>query len=496
MAVAGPARVFISYRRADAGWPARWLADRLGSHFGAGVVFHDVESIRPGDDFAAQIDAAVAACSVLLAVIGPQWLAVEGDAGRRLDDPLDWVRLEIEAALRRGISVIPVLVDGARMPSAGELPPSLRSVAGRQALSLSPASFDTRSLVSVLETFIRQDAKRTTATSAAGFPRAVRSSASQLLADAEHTALSLRGVSRVLALASVTEAATVVAPDRVASLAAVAEMTAHSIGDTSERSMALSAIAGPVAFADPQRAQVIARSVAGRLLQSVALAEVAGKIAAHDPERAKVIARAILDPDMRSSALATVAIAVITGQPEDAAQLAAQAEAMARTIQDAASRSRALASTGRAMAAINPEHAVRLAAEAEATARTIHDTGSQSAVLASITGAVGTADPERAGAIARSITVALPRAVALAYAAQAMVAADPARAAQLAAEAESAAGFIQDRFGRWSALSLIVQTLAVSDPERAESIARSIQDGGCRTMALAGLARLQARQDK
>jgi 7-keto-8-aminopelargonate synthetase-like enzyme len=117
-------------------------------------------------------------------------------------------------------------------------------------------------------------------------------------------------------------------------------------------------------------------------------------------------------------------------------------------------------------------------------------------VLASITGAVGTADPERAGAIARSITVALPRAVALAYAAQAMVAADPARAAQLAAEAESAAGFIQDRFGRWSALSLIVQTLAVSDPERAESIARSIQDGGCRTMALAGLARLQARQDK
>ena len=99
---AGAARIFISYRRADAGWPARWLADRLAGQFGAGVVFQDVDSIRPGDDFAAEIEAAVGACSVLLAVIGPQWLAAEGDAGRRLDDPQDWVRLEIEAAIKRG----------------------------------------------------------------------------------------------------------------------------------------------------------------------------------------------------------------------------------------------------------------------------------------------------------------------------------------------------------------------------------------------------------
>ena len=89
------AKIFISYRRADASWPARWLTDRLVDRFGPGVVFQDVDSIRPGDDFAAEIVAAVEACSALLAVIGPRWLTVEGDGGRRIDDPQDWVRLEI-----------------------------------------------------------------------------------------------------------------------------------------------------------------------------------------------------------------------------------------------------------------------------------------------------------------------------------------------------------------------------------------------------------------
>jgi hypothetical protein len=152
MSDAGAARIFISYRRADAGWPARWLADRLAGLFGAGVVFQDVDSIRPGDDFPAPIETAVGACSVLLAVIGSRWLAAEGDAGRRLDDPQDWVRLEIEAAIKRGVRIIPVLVDGAKMPSDSELPPSLHGLARRQAVALNPASLDTRGLVSVLET--------------------------------------------------------------------------------------------------------------------------------------------------------------------------------------------------------------------------------------------------------------------------------------------------------------------------------------------------------
>ncbi len=87
---------------------------------------------------------------MLLAVIGPHWLAAEGDAGRRLDDPQDWVRLEIEAALKRGVRVIPVQIDGARMPAAAELPPSLRDLVRRQAVVLSPASLDIRSLVAVI----------------------------------------------------------------------------------------------------------------------------------------------------------------------------------------------------------------------------------------------------------------------------------------------------------------------------------------------------------
>ena len=148
---AKPGGIFISYRRADTSWATRWLAGQLAGQFGAGVVFQDVDSIRPGDDFAATIEAAVGSCEVLLAVIGPQWLTAESHAERLLDDPHDWVRLEIEAALKRGVRIIPVLVDDAKMPAVDELPPSLWGLARKQAVSLSPASLDIRRLVSVLE---------------------------------------------------------------------------------------------------------------------------------------------------------------------------------------------------------------------------------------------------------------------------------------------------------------------------------------------------------
>jgi hypothetical protein len=148
---AKPGGIFISYRRTETSWATRWLAGQLAGQFGAGVVFQDVDSIRPGDDFAATIEAAVGSCSVLLAVIGPQWLTTQSHAGRRLDDPDDWVRLEIEAALKRGVRIIPVLVDDAKMPAVDELPPSLRGLIRKQAVSLSPASLDIRRLVSVLQ---------------------------------------------------------------------------------------------------------------------------------------------------------------------------------------------------------------------------------------------------------------------------------------------------------------------------------------------------------
>jgi hypothetical protein len=147
-------RIFISYRRQETAYPAGWLYDRLVEHLGQGQVFKDVDSIELGDDFVEVITAAVAGCDVLLALIGDRWLTITGEDGqRRLDDPGDFVRLEIEAALTRNVRVIPVLVDGARMPRVAEVPASLAKLVRRQALELSPSrfDFDTRRLLRVLD---------------------------------------------------------------------------------------------------------------------------------------------------------------------------------------------------------------------------------------------------------------------------------------------------------------------------------------------------------
>jgi TIR domain len=148
-----PGRVFISYRREETAYPAGWLYDRLANRYG-GQVFKDVDSIQLGDDFVEVITRAVGSCDVLLALIGDQWLTITGEDGRRrLDDPDDFVRLEIEAALTRNVRVIPILVEGARLPRADELPPSLARLVRRQALELSPArfDFDTSRLLKVLD---------------------------------------------------------------------------------------------------------------------------------------------------------------------------------------------------------------------------------------------------------------------------------------------------------------------------------------------------------
>jgi TIR domain len=148
-----PGRIFISYRREETAYPAGWLYDRLADRFGAGQVFKDVDSIQLGDDFVEVITEAVGSCDVLLALIGDEWLRITDEHGRRrLDDPDDFVRLEIEAALTRKVRVIPILVDGARMPRAEELPDSLARLVRRQSLELSPSrfEFDTSRLLKVL----------------------------------------------------------------------------------------------------------------------------------------------------------------------------------------------------------------------------------------------------------------------------------------------------------------------------------------------------------
>jgi hypothetical protein len=148
-----PGRIFISYRREETAYPAGWLYDRLADRYG-GQVFKDVDSIELGDDFVEVITRAVGSCDVLLALVGEQWLTITNQDGRRrLDDPDDFVRLEIEAALTRNVRVVPILVDGARLPRADELPPSLARLVRRQALELSPArfDFDTSRLLRVLD---------------------------------------------------------------------------------------------------------------------------------------------------------------------------------------------------------------------------------------------------------------------------------------------------------------------------------------------------------
>jgi hypothetical protein len=133
------ANIFINYRREDSSGHAGRLFDALSVHF-AGRLFMDIDTLEPGVDFVEAIEQAVGSCEVLLVVIGREWLAVKDAAGhRRLDDPADFVRLEVESALARKIRVIPVLVQDAPMPRAEELPPSLARLARRNAIEISDA---------------------------------------------------------------------------------------------------------------------------------------------------------------------------------------------------------------------------------------------------------------------------------------------------------------------------------------------------------------------
>lgn len=132
-------RVFISYRRDDSAGYARLLYDRLNARF-PNQVFMDVTGIEAGADFVEVIEQAIGSSAALLALIGRQWL--DGEGRRRLNDPADFVRLEIAAALKRNIPVIPVLLRGAAMPAPEELPADLAPLAHRQGVELSDADFD------------------------------------------------------------------------------------------------------------------------------------------------------------------------------------------------------------------------------------------------------------------------------------------------------------------------------------------------------------------
>ena len=157
--------IYLSYRRRESAAYAGRLFDHLGRHFGAGSVFIDIGGIARGQDFAHAIESALSACEVVLVLIGNTWASCTGpDGGRRLDDARDWVRVEVAAALRRGILVVPVLIDGATLPEAASLPEELRPLCQRNACELSNLRwlYDVEELVKDLEKVVapRKRSKR------------------------------------------------------------------------------------------------------------------------------------------------------------------------------------------------------------------------------------------------------------------------------------------------------------------------------------------------
>jgi hypothetical protein len=132
--------IFISYRRSDSQADAGRIYDRLAEHFGESAVFKDVDDIPPGVDFRDYLKATLYQCSVVVAVIGPTWLSTTDEQGkRRLDNPTDWVRVEIQEALKRkDILVVPLLVGHAAIPKVDELPDVLKDLTYRNYREVRP----------------------------------------------------------------------------------------------------------------------------------------------------------------------------------------------------------------------------------------------------------------------------------------------------------------------------------------------------------------------
>jgi hypothetical protein len=130
--------IFISYRRQDTTADALLLRQKLSQGIPNAPIFMDLDSIDPGVPFAERIRQAVSSAAVLVAVIGPQWATLTDKDGRpRLNKPDDYVRLEVKTALERGVTVIPVLVNGAKPLRKRDLPPELNKLADLHALELS-----------------------------------------------------------------------------------------------------------------------------------------------------------------------------------------------------------------------------------------------------------------------------------------------------------------------------------------------------------------------
>lgn len=146
--------IFINYRKDDSRWNALALYNELQKYFNKEQLFKDFNTISPGDDFVLSIENALKKCDVLLVVIGSNWVNMKDESGqRRLDDPDDFVRLEVSTALNRNIKVIPVLIDNTQMPKATELPENMRNLYRRQFVEIDNTRFedDVRNLAEAIK---------------------------------------------------------------------------------------------------------------------------------------------------------------------------------------------------------------------------------------------------------------------------------------------------------------------------------------------------------
>jgi TIR domain len=256
MTVAEGGGIFVSYRRQESSHIAGRLYDRLAGRFGEGQVFIDVDTIELGVDFPEEIFRAVAACKVLLAVIGPGWLtATDERGGRRLDDPGDIVRLEIEAALASDVRTIPILVEGAVMPGQLDLPESLAGLARCNALLIWHESF-------------RYDAGR------------VVTAIERILAPLVSAAVvsgSIGGVAQKSPGPGRND------PARATRLFADAERIANSVTDESGKALALNGVASALATSAPREAERVANSITDESRKALALSEVASVQATSAP---------------------------------------------------------------------------------------------------------------------------------------------------------------------------------------------------------------------
>jgi len=135
--------IFISYRRVDSEGYAGRVYDRLRGCFGNDRVFMDVTDIHVGENFADAINQAIGSCRVVIVLIGSSWSSITDEMGRkRLDDPHDFVRAEVQAALDRNVLIIPVLVNGSKMPKTEDLPYELRSLTSFKAIEIRHRRFD------------------------------------------------------------------------------------------------------------------------------------------------------------------------------------------------------------------------------------------------------------------------------------------------------------------------------------------------------------------